>query len=50
MAGPCSVESHDQIERAADIVADGGASVIRGGRIQAPLLAVQLSGYWAKKA
>jgi 3-deoxy-7-phosphoheptulonate synthase len=31
MAGPCSVESHDQIERAADIVADGGATVIRGG-------------------
>ena len=28
---PCSVESRDQIERAADIVADGGASVIRGG-------------------
>jgi 3-deoxy-7-phosphoheptulonate synthase len=31
MAGPCSVENHDQIERAADIVADGGARVIRGG-------------------
>jgi 3-deoxy-7-phosphoheptulonate synthase len=31
MAGPCSVESQDQIERAADIVADGGAKVIRGG-------------------
>src|SRR5580704_8446893 len=31
MAGPCSVESREQIERAADIVADGGASVIRGG-------------------
>jgi 3-deoxy-7-phosphoheptulonate synthase len=31
MAGPCSVESKDQIERAAYIVADGGASVIRGG-------------------
>jgi 3-deoxy-7-phosphoheptulonate synthase len=31
MAGPCSVESRDQIERAADIVADGGASIIRGG-------------------
>jgi 3-deoxy-7-phosphoheptulonate synthase len=31
MAGPCSVESRDQIERAADIVSDGGASVIRGG-------------------
>jgi 3-deoxy-7-phosphoheptulonate synthase len=31
MAGPCSVESRDQIERAADIVADGGAQVIRGG-------------------
>jgi 3-deoxy-7-phosphoheptulonate synthase len=31
MAGPCSVESKDQIERAADIVAEGGAKVIRGG-------------------
>ena len=31
MAGPCSVESREQIERAADIVADGGASFIRGG-------------------
>jgi 3-deoxy-7-phosphoheptulonate synthase len=31
MAGPCSVESRDQIERAADIVADAGARVIRGG-------------------
>jgi 3-deoxy-7-phosphoheptulonate synthase len=31
MAGPCSVENQDQIERAADIVADGGATVIRGG-------------------
>ena len=31
MAGPCSVESREQIERAADIVADGGAQIIRGG-------------------
>jgi 3-deoxy-7-phosphoheptulonate synthase len=31
MAGPCSVENRDQIERAADIAADGGAKVIRGG-------------------
>src|SRR4051794_11254447 len=31
MAGPCSVESIDQIERAADIVAAAGAQVIRGG-------------------
>jgi 3-deoxy-7-phosphoheptulonate synthase len=31
MAGPCSVESRDQIERAADIVADGGARIMRGG-------------------
>jgi 3-deoxy-7-phosphoheptulonate synthase len=31
MAGPCSVENEDQIERAADIVADAGAKVIRGG-------------------
>jgi 3-deoxy-7-phosphoheptulonate synthase len=31
MAGPCSVESRDQIERCAEIVARGGAQVIRGG-------------------
>ncbi|MGH9659459.1 MAG: 3-deoxy-7-phosphoheptulonate synthase [Bryobacteraceae bacterium] len=31
MAGPCSVESRDQIERAAAIVAQAGARVIRGG-------------------
>jgi 3-deoxy-7-phosphoheptulonate synthase len=31
MAGPCSVESRDQIERSAEIVAAAGAQVIRGG-------------------
>jgi 3-deoxy-7-phosphoheptulonate synthase len=31
MAGPCSVESEDQIERAAAFVAEAGARVIRGG-------------------
>jgi 3-deoxy-7-phosphoheptulonate synthase len=31
MAGPCSVENAGQINRAADIVARAGASVIRGG-------------------
>ena len=31
MAGPCSVESRDQIERIAEIVARDGAKVIRGG-------------------
>ena len=31
MAGPCSVENKEQIERSADIVADGGAQVLRGG-------------------
>jgi 3-deoxy-7-phosphoheptulonate synthase len=31
MAGPCSVESADQIERAAEIAARNGAKVIRGG-------------------
>jgi len=31
MAGPCSVESRDQIEQAAEIVARAGAQVIRGG-------------------
>jgi 3-deoxy-7-phosphoheptulonate synthase len=31
MAGPCSVESRDQIEAVADIVAESGAQVMRGG-------------------
>jgi 3-deoxy-7-phosphoheptulonate synthase len=31
MAGPCSVESREQIERSAEIVAAAGARVIRGG-------------------
>jgi len=31
MAGPCSVESRDQIERCAELVARAGARVIRGG-------------------
>ena len=31
MAGPCSVESREQIESVADIIADGGAQVMRGG-------------------
>ena len=31
MAGPCSVENRDQIEKAAEVVAHGGAKVNRGG-------------------
>jgi 3-deoxy-7-phosphoheptulonate synthase len=31
MAGPCSVESHQQIEETARIVAEGGAQILRGG-------------------
>src|SRR5947207_7988875 len=31
MAGPCSVESRDQINRSAELVAQAGAKVIRGG-------------------
>jgi 3-deoxy-7-phosphoheptulonate synthase len=31
MAGPCSVENRDQIERSAEVVARAGAQVIRGG-------------------
>ena len=31
MAGPCSVESREQIERSAELVARAGAEVIRGG-------------------
>src|SRR6267142_5962286 len=31
MAGPCSVESRDQIERTSELVARGGAKIVRGG-------------------
>lgn len=31
MAGPCSVENRDQIERSAELVSKAGAQVIRGG-------------------
>jgi 3-deoxy-7-phosphoheptulonate synthase len=31
MAGPCSVENRDQIEASAEIVAKGGARILRGG-------------------
>jgi len=31
MAGPCSVESHDQLFRVAEKVAEGGARFLRGG-------------------
>jgi 3-deoxy-7-phosphoheptulonate synthase len=31
MAGPCSVESEDQIHKLAKIVADSGAKILRGG-------------------
>ena len=36
MAGPGSVESREQIERSAEIVASGGARVIRGGTFKPP--------------
>jgi len=31
MAGPCSVESREQIERSAEVAARGGARILRGG-------------------
>jgi 3-deoxy-7-phosphoheptulonate synthase len=34
MAGPAGVESRDQIERAAEVVAEAGATVLRGGAFQ----------------
>ena len=43
MAGPCSVESREQIERAAEIVAHGGRAGDSRRRVQAAQLAVQLS-------
>jgi 3-deoxy-7-phosphoheptulonate synthase len=37
MAGPCSVETKDQIDRIAEIVAQAGAVAIRGGAFAAQL-------------
>src|SRR2546425_2481998 len=34
MAGPCSVETQDQIERIAGLVAEAGARFIRGGGLK----------------
>jgi 3-deoxy-7-phosphoheptulonate synthase len=34
MAGPAGVESREQIERAAEVVAEAGATVLRGGAFQ----------------
>lgn len=31
MAGPCAVESEDQVSRIAKIVKDGGVDILRGG-------------------
>jgi 3-deoxy-7-phosphoheptulonate synthase len=44
MAGPCSVESRDQIERSAEIVAAGRRARDSRRRVQAAQLALQLSG------
>ena len=44
MAGPCSVESEDQIEESARIVAASGAQDPSRRRLQAPHLALQLPG------
>jgi 3-deoxy-7-phosphoheptulonate synthase len=44
MAGPCSVESREQIERCAEQVARRARSVIRGGAFKPRIFALQLSG------
>ncbi len=45
MAGPCSVESREQIERCAEIVARWRRAGDSRRRVQAAQLAVQLSGH-----
>jgi 3-deoxy-7-phosphoheptulonate synthase len=45
MAGPCSVESEEQMMEAAYIVKKGGAHIVRGGGVQAAHIAVQLPGH-----
>ncbi len=45
MAGPCSVESEEQILLAARQVKAAGATVLPGRRVQAPVLAVLLPGH-----
>ncbi len=49
MAGPCSVESPEQIERCAEIVAQAGAKVIRGGAFKRAVLAL-VSRAWVRRA
>ena len=44
MAGPCAVESWDQLLETALGVKDAGANVLRGGSVQASDVAVQLPG------
>src|SRR3954449_9728786 len=44
MAGPCSVENREQIERSAEVVAAAGAKVIRGGAVKPRRSAHSLPG------
>ena len=44
MAGPCSAESEEQVQATAAAVKRAGAKVLRGRRLQATQLAVQLPG------
>ena len=49
MAGPCSVESRDQIERAADIVADGRRESFAVARLSRVLRRIAFRE-WARRA
>ena len=44
MAGPCSVESREQIFQSAQLVAEAGAKVLRGGAFKTSQLALYISG------
>ena len=50
MAGPCSVESEEQIERTAEAVARAGAVVLRGGAFKPRSSRLTASRVWASRA
>ena len=50
MAGPCSVESREQLFTVAEQVAKAGARVLRGGAFKPRSLSLLFPGTWAWKA
>ena len=49
MAGPCAVESEEQLLAAAKEIKAAGAQILRGGCLQAPVHLLTFQG-WRKRA